>query len=223
MSDARGEAISVLPAALVMARRLLDAGVVVAAQGGFSARAGRTVVITPGDVDWRTLGAADLSIVDLVSGRSIGPRPTAELELHLAIYRKRKEVGAVVRIDSPYVKTVAAARRPVPPVLEELAQIAGPTVRVAEPALPTTAAGVPAVLKALRGRLAALVASDGGVCLGRNLDEALLCCQVLERGCRTFVEAHFLGGAKRLSRLEAFVMHQYYLRRYSKVWQEQRP
>jgi hypothetical protein len=57
--------------------------------------------------------------------------------------------------------------------------------------------------------------------LGRDLEEALLCCQVIERACRTLVEAHFIGGAKRLSRLEAFVMHQYYLLRYSKVWKEQ--
>ncbi len=71
-------------------------------------------------------------------------------------------------------------------------------------------------MRALRGRNAALMANHGALCLGRDLDEAFTCCQVLEKGCRAFIEAEFLGGAKPINRVEAAIMHQYYLRKYAK-------
>lgn len=207
------EAPSMIAAVRATAARLAGAGFFADGRGGVSARSGRSIVITAA-----ATAASDPVIVDLASGSFAGPRP-AELELHLALYRKRRDLGAVVRTGAPYTVAVATARRPLPPVLEELAQLAGPSVRVVDPAPPDTAATVRGALAALRGRRAALLAGDGGVCLGRDLDEAMLCCQVLERGCQTFVEAQFLGGPKHLGLLEAHIFHQYYLRRYSRAWQ----
>ena len=74
---------------------------------------------------------------------------------------------------------------------------------------------LPAV-KALGGRMAALMANHGAVCVGRDLDEAFVVCQVLEKACKAFIEAEFLGGAKGINKVEAWIMHQYYLRKYSK-------
>lgn len=72
------------------------------------------------------------------------------------------------------------------------------------------------VLRALRGRMAALMANHGAVALGRTMEEALLCARIVEKGCRAFIEAEFLGGAKGINRFEAAVMHQVYLRKYSR-------
>jgi L-fuculose-phosphate aldolase len=116
--------------------------------------------------------------------------------------------------------TCAAARREVPPVLDDLAQIIGPSVRVAEYALPSTNKIVKATVKALKGRNAALMANHGAVCVGRDLDEAFVVCQVLEKGCKAFIEAEFLGGAKSISKFEAWAMHQFYLKKYSKIAKE---
>jgi L-fuculose-phosphate aldolase len=111
--------------------------------------------------------------------------------------------------------TVAAARREVPPILDDMVQIIGPSVRVADYALPTTRKIVRTTVKALRGRMAALMANHGAVCVGRDLDEAFVVCQILEKTCKAFIEAEFLGGAKSIGRVEAFLMHQFYLRKYS--------
>jgi L-fuculose-phosphate aldolase len=64
--------------------------------------------------------------------------------------------------------------------------------------------------------MAALMANHGAVAMGRSADEAILCAQIVEKGCRAFVEAEFLGGAKSIPRFEAAIMHEVYLRKYSR-------
>jgi L-fuculose-phosphate aldolase len=71
-------------------------------------------------------------------------------------------------------------------------------------------------VKALKGRNAALMANHGAVCVGRDLDEAFVVSQVLEKSCKAFIEAEFLGGAKSINKFEAYLMHQFYLKKYSK-------
>jgi L-fuculose-phosphate aldolase len=70
--------------------------------------------------------------------------------------------------------------------------------------------------------MAALMANHGAVCLGRNLDEAFVVAQILEKACKAFIEAEFLGGAKSINCFEAFLMHQVYLRKYSALKEENR-
>ena len=76
--------------------------------------------------------------------------------------------------------------------------------------------GIVKTVAAMKGRNAALMANHGAVCVGRDLEQAILCCEILEKACRSFIEAEFLGGAKEINRFEAWIMHQYYLKKYSK-------
>jgi L-fuculose-phosphate aldolase len=181
---------------------------------------GDQIVITPSGADYRALTAADIPVIDLSTGEWTGPKPSSERDLHLGVYRERKEVGAVIHVHSPNASTVAAARREVPPILDDMAQLIGPTVRVAPYALPTTRRIVKVTMKALKGRMAALMANHGAICLGRDLEEAHTCCLVLEKACRSLIEAEFLGGAKGINRFEAALMHQYFLRKYSRQWKQ---
>jgi L-fuculose-phosphate aldolase len=89
--------------------------------------------------------------------------------------------------------------------------------RVAKYALPSTKKIMKETVKALKGRNAALLANHGAVCIGRDLDETFVACQILEKGCKAFIEAEFLGGAKGISKFESWIMHQVYLKKYSKL------
>jgi L-fuculose-phosphate aldolase len=111
--------------------------------------------------------------------------------------------------------TVAAAHREVPPVLADMTEIIGPSVRVAEYALPSTKKIARKTVKALKGRKAALMANHGAVCIGTDLDDAFMVCQMLEKACRAFIEAEFLGGTKSDQQFDTQLMHQYYLHKYS--------
>lgn len=201
-----------------MGLRLLETGLVVGTWGNVSVRMGDQMVVTPSGADYGALTAEAMPVVDLDSGEWTGPKPSSERGLHRAIYLERPEIHAVIHTHSPHACTLAAAHRELPPILDDVAQLLGPSVRVADYALPGTKKIVRATVKALRGRMAALMANHGAVCLGRTIEEALLCCQVLEKGCKAFIEAEFLGGAKGINKFEAWVMHQVFLRKYSQQW-----
>lgn len=200
-----------------MGRKLLESGLVAGTWGNISVRLdGERMAITPTAEDYTTLSPDDIPVVSLADGSHTGKKPSSEWRLHAAVYRERPDAGAVIHTHSMSASTVAAARRDVPPILDDLAQIVGPGVRCAKYALPSTKKIVRETMKALRGRNAALMANHGALCLGRDLGEAFTCCQVLEKGCRAFIEAEFLGGAKPIKAVEAVIMHQYYLRKYAR-------
>jgi len=200
-----------------MGRRLLETGLVAGTWGNISVRLDESAMaITPTAGDYRTLRPADIPVVALADGTFTGEKPSSEWRLHAAIYAERRDAQAVIHTHSMNASTVAAARRDVPPILDDLAQIIGPGVRCAPYALPSTRRIVRVTLKALRGRNAALLANHGAVCIGRDLEEAFTCCQILEKGCKAFIEAEFLGGARPINGLEAAFMHQYYLRKYAR-------
>jgi len=200
-------------------KRLLSENLVSGTWGNLSMRVdSRIMIITPSGLPYEELTPDDMVAVNYLTMDWIGLRkPSSELKLHAEIYRSRKEINAAIHTHQMNASTVAAARREVPPILDDMAQIIGPSVKVAEYALPNTKKIVKNTIKALAGRNAALMANHGAICIGRNMDEAFLACQVLEKACKAFIEAEFLGGAKSINKLEAWIMHEYYLRKYSKI------
>ena len=198
--------------------RLLKEGLVSRTWGNVSIRIDDTyMAITPSGRKYEELQEKDIVIVNYHDYKYEGSiKPSSELKLHGEIYKTRKEIKAVIHTHQVNASTVAAARREVPPILDDMAQIIGPSVRVADYALPSTKKIVTKTLKALKGRNAALMANHGAVCVGRSLDEAFVVCEVLEKACKAFIEAEFLGGAKSINKMEAWMMHRMYLKKYSK-------
>jgi L-fuculose-phosphate aldolase len=197
--------------------RLLKEGLVARTWGNISIRVDDMyMLITPSGRPYEELTEKDIVLVNYHTSKYEGKiKPSSEKELHCEIYRTRKEVHAVIHTHQMNASTVAAAQREVPPILDDMTQIIGPTVRVAEYALPSTKKITKKTVKALKGRNAALMANHGAVCVGRDLEEAFVVCQVLEKACKAFIEAEFLGGAKGINKFEAHLMHQIYLKKYS--------
>ncbi|MGY5874377.1 MAG: class II aldolase/adducin family protein [Candidatus Thorarchaeota archaeon] len=202
-------------------KKLLENQLVGGTWGNISCRVNETsFVITPSGLSYETATPEDMALVEFKDKKVewSGPhKPSSEMKMHVEIYKSRKKIGAIIHIHSMNASTVAAARREIPPILDDMAQIIGPSVRVAKYALPSTKKLVKETVKALKGRNAALMANHGAVCLGRDMEEAFTCAFVLEKTCKAFIEAEFLGGAKTISKFEAHIMHQYYLRKYSKI------
>ncbi len=197
--------------------RLMKEGLVERTWGNISLRVDDTyMLITPSGLPYEDLTPNDIVLVNYHTSEYEGPvKPSSEKGLHCEIYLTRKEVQAVVHTHQMNASTVAAARREVPPILDDMTQIIGPSIRVAEYAKSSTKKLTKKTVKALRGRNAALMANHGAVCVGRDLDEAFVVCQVLEKACKAFIEAEFMGGAKTISKFEAHMMHQVYLHKYS--------
>jgi len=203
--------------------KLIEQGLVSRTWGNISIKVNETeMLVTPSGKFYEDLTPADMVLVNFKTNEynKNGVQPSSEYKMHSGIYNDRKEFNAIIHTHQMNASTCAAARREVPPILDDLAQICGPSVRVAKYATPSTNKIVRSVVKALRGRNAALMANHGAVCAGRDLDEAFVVCQVLEKGCKAFIEAEFLGGAKHIGKFEAWAMHQLYIKKYSKLAQK---
>jgi L-fuculose-phosphate aldolase len=199
------------------ALRMKTSGLIAGTWGNISCRVDEnTMVITPSGLDYDKITPNEMSVVNLNDLTFTGPKPSSEKGLHAKIYLTRKNINAVIHNHSQSASTVAAARVEVPPILDDMAQIIGPTIRVAEYALPSTKKITNATVKALRGRNGVLMANHGALTVGRDMEEAFTAALVLEKSCRAFIEASFMGGAKSINRFEAAFMHQYFLKKYRK-------
>jgi L-fuculose-phosphate aldolase len=172
------------------------AGLVVGSAGNVSRRvAGNCIAITPSGILYEDLTDADIAIVDIATGETVeSPRaPSYELPMHLAIYRSRHEVQAIVHTHAPFVTTLSVLRKPLPPVIDEMLVYFGGPVEVAEYAFTgTEAVGVHA-LRALGDRTGCLLANHGNVCVGRDLAQALHLAMVMEAGAQVYVHALSVG------------------------------
>ena len=198
--------------------RLVKNGLVSGTWGNISIKVdNKYMLITPSGIPYENLNINNIVLVNYLNSKYEGTvKPSSEYGMHCEIYKTRKKINAVIHTHQMNALTVATAQREVPPILEDMAQIIGPSVRVADYALPSTKKIAKKTVKALKGRNAALMANHGAVCIGRDLDEAFVVSQVLEKSCKAFIEAEFLGGAKSINKFEAYLMHQFYLKKYSK-------
>ncbi len=200
--------------------KLLELGLVSRTWGNISLRVSENeMLVTPSGKYYEETRPEDMVLINIRSNEydKNSGKPSSEFKLHSGIYVDRPEINAIIHTHQTNASTCAAARREVPPVLDDMAQIIGPNVRVADYALSSTKKLVRNTVKALRGRNAALMANHGAICVGRDLDEAFAVCEVLEKACQAFIEGEFLGGAKSISKFSAWAMHQAYLKKYSKL------
>jgi L-fuculose-phosphate aldolase len=198
--------------------RLLREGLVARTWGNVSLRLDdERYVVTPSGRSYEELQPEDMVIANYRTGKFEGTvKPSSERLVHEALFRERKDVNAVIHTHQTNASVVAAARREVPPILDDQVQLLGPNVRVADYALPSTQKMVRVCVKAMKGRNACIMANHGALCVGPTLDDAFWACVVLEKACKAFIEAEFLGGAKSINIFEAHLMHQFYIRKYSK-------
>ncbi len=199
-------------------KQLLADGLVVRTWGNVSHRLDEDrMIITPSGKLYETLKPEDLVMVNIHTLETVGKhKPSSEYRMHAAICRKKKNINAVIHTHQENASIVAACRREVPAIFDDQVQLLGPSVRVTDYAASNTKKLVKNVLKALSGRNAALIANHGAVCIGRNMDEAYTAALLLEKTCKAFIEGEFLGQVKTINKFQARLMHEFYLRKYSK-------
>ncbi len=204
--------------------RLVKEGLVARSWGNISVRVDeKNMLITPSGRTYESLKPEEIVLMNYKTLAYDGKiKPSSEYHLHTMIYKQRKEINAVIHTHQMNATTVATARREVPPILDDMVQIIGPSVRVSKYTMAGTQKFAKNAVKAMQGRQAVLLANHGAVCIGRNLNEAFAVSEVLEKACKAFIEAEFLGGAKTISKFSATIMHQVYLKKYSRQEEKNR-
>jgi L-fuculose-phosphate aldolase len=174
-----------LGAAVRVAQRLEPEGLVVGTVGNVSVRTGPTAHITPTRTDYADMRARDLVMVDVATGVTLGDgTPSRELPLHLAVYRARPDVGAVLHTHSVAATAWSFLDEPLRPELEDLAYHGIAPVRTSPPA----AAGSDELARVAAATLgpdsAVLLGHHGVLTVGATPHDALLAARVVERQAR---------------------------------------
>lgn len=183
-------------------RRLHENGWVANHDGNLSVRlTGSRFLITPTATSKRDVDDAGLIMVDadgkVLEGRK---RPFSELELHLACYRARPEVDAVLHAHPPFATAFGLVGLGLSPVaLPELVVSLGPRIQTLPRALPKDKAALGRLEQAAREDDAFLLSGNGALTLGADLNQALLRMELVEHYAKILHAARALGTVPPLS------------------------
>lgn len=165
-------------------------------QGNVSARDAQSglIAIKPSAVPYSRMKAKDICIVDL-DGRQLRGywKPTSEMALHLAFYRRRADVLAVVHSHAPYSSVFGITNTPIPMVLTESAACLGGTVNIAPYRRPGTQDLADITVETAGGGRAVVMAHHGLVTVGANLAQAYEATLAVETTARVIIMARSMG------------------------------
>lgn len=171
--------------------------------GNVSTRCGtRRFLMSPSGVEYDTLAAEDIALVEL-GGRWFGRRrPSTEWRFHRDIFRQRPEVGAVVHTHSRWATSLACTGRDIPAFHYMVAVAGGSNIRCAPYHTFGSQALADAAVEALLDRKACLLANHGVIALGSDLRGALALAGEVESLAAQYCTALALGRVRLLDELE---------------------
>jgi L-fuculose-phosphate aldolase len=181
-------------------RFLHQAGWVANHDGNVTARDGTRFIATPTATSKRKIAEKDLIEVD-GKGKVVGSgKVFGEISLHMAIYERRPDIGAVVHAHPPYATAIASSHgNPIDrPFIAEAVVSLGPKI----PKLPYAQPG-----DAARAALApwcelvdvVILGNHGVIAWGKDCETALLRLELVEHLAKIAVAASQLGGIEHLS------------------------
>lgn len=185
-------------------RRLYQRGYVASNDGNISVRLDEErILATPTGVS-KGFMTPDMMVVTNLSGQKLaGERhASSELKMHLAVYRLRPDVQAVVHAHPPLATGFAVAGIPLDrAVLAEVITTLG-SVPIAEYATPSTAELPAAVSKYIQAHDGLLLANHGALTAGADLFGAYYKMETIEHFAHISLVARVLGRERVLSRDE---------------------
>jgi L-fuculose-phosphate aldolase len=185
---------AVLETARAMNAERLNRG----AAGNVSARSGDGFLVTPTGMAYDACEPEDVVFMSL-DGTPRGRRkPSSEWRFHRDIYAARPEAGAIVHAHAPFAVSLACMGCAIPPFHYMVARFGGSDVRCADYATFGTQELSDALLRALAGRSACLMAHHGMVVFGRDLDHALALAVELEALCEQYWRVLQIGAPRLL-------------------------
>lgn len=182
-------------------QRLHRSGWVANHDGNVTVRLGADrFLATPTALSKACVTREQLIVVDgagkVVSGTK---KPFGELELHLAVYRARADVQAVLHAHPPTATGFAVAGHElVPAIMAEPVVSLGAVIPLVPFARPRTPQATAALVPALDDADALLLAQHGVLTVGPDLETAFLRMELVEHLAKITLVANQLGGARML-------------------------
>ena len=181
-------------------KAIWDRGFVANHDGNLSARVSDDrIVCTPtatskADVDERSLVTTDAGGAQIAGHK----KPFSELSLHLAVYRSRTDIAAVVHTHSPFATALGVSGRELQCFLPEAVVSLGERVPLVNLALPGAAA-LSAFEPFIAKYDAVLVAGNGVWAWGADVEQAYLRAELVEHLAKIAHHALPWGGPQPLT------------------------
>ena len=163
------------------------------------------VLCTPTGISKGFLDADDMCIVDM-EGNQVEPNPkgrkrTSEVLVHLAIYKKRPDVKAVIHSHPPHATAFAIAQIPLPEGIHPEAEVFLGKVRTAPYATPSKPELPDSILPLIGPETnTVLMANHGSVSFSFDLTDTYYKLEILDAYCRVLLLTKQLGSVKQLDK-----------------------
>jgi L-fuculose-phosphate aldolase len=181
------------------ARAMSTSGLSPGRSGNVSARFSDGMLITPSGLAYDLMESADIVFVDGDGSVDSGQRaPSTEWHFHLAAYRARPDLHALVHTHSLHATVLACAGRNIPAFHYMVAVAGGSDIPLVPYATFGTAQLAEYVAAGLASRKACLMANHGQVAMGTSLAAALELAHEVEVLAEQYLKVLMLGPAKLL-------------------------
>jgi len=188
--------------AVLHSRKLFSMGWVANHDGNLSIRlTGDRLLITATGISKADIDDASLLIVDfdgkVLEGRK---KPFSEIELHLAAYKARDDIGAVLHAHPPFATAMGVSGASLMvAALPEVVVSLGAGIPTAPLALPKTPECRAAMAALAPKHNAMLLAGNGVFTFGDDLSQAYLRLELVEHYARIVTLARQMGGVRELA------------------------
>ena len=126
----------------------------------------------------------------------------------LNIFKNNQRCNVILLSDTKYTKAIAISGEPLYPLLDDIAQMTGTSIKSVRSFL--------SIKNKLTRKNALFIKDMGCICCGSDIYEAEALSMVIEKGAMAEITSSFIGGGKRIKGYEALLMRLIYLYKYSK-------
>lgn len=176
-------------------RKLITAKLTTGSGGNVSIynRKQNLIAVSPGSMDYFEIEPEDIMVID-PSGKVVNGRnsPSSESQFHLALYKHRDDVNAVIHSHSVFATTVSCLREEIPP-LHYLVGLIGEKIPVTEYATFATKQLADNIVTGIGTANAALLANHGVVSVGPDIQTCFIIAEHVELIAQMYVYTKSMG------------------------------
>lgn len=186
-------------------RRIWQKGFCAGNEGNHSVRiSDDRVLVTPTGVSKGFLTPEDLCVTDMdgkqVEPNAKGRRRSSEVLVHIAIYKHRPDVKAVIHSHPPHATAFAVCNMPLPEGVHPEAEVFLGKVPIAQFAMPSTQQLPDSIIPLIQPETnTVLMGNHGSVSFSHDLTDAYYKLEILDAYCRILLLAQPLGQIHTLS------------------------
>lgn len=185
-----------------MGRRIANDKFVVGPGGNTSARLGNTIFMKASGAAFEDAKKTDYVGVDFNSGKLVDGKlkPTSEVQMHLACYKARPDINAVIHTHPPYATAYAMLGKTLEPFTPDFVAFICTSVPVVPYIVPTGKELADAMAAKIKNHNGVFMMNHGILTVGCNLKEAYYRSLLIEESVKTYIFAKILGKMRFLSK-----------------------